>query len=103
MVRVFDRDLDIGAPDRPQPLDRIGDLLGPRERLPQQREVCVAQGEHEPLLVGEMAVERGRGVLDRRRDPPQRYGLEPFLHEQATSRREDLLTRLGSFSGSTIN
>src|SRR5258706_5779553 len=90
VVRVLEAEAAVAAAELADPLDRVVGRELPLERGEQLREVVLAERVDEVVLVLEMVVDGGGGVLDRIRDPPHRDLLVAFGREQLTGRVEDL-------------
>src|SRR5262249_24453065 len=83
-------------------LDGVGDAGDGGELAGEGAEVAPAQLAHERLLVAEVEVDRGGGVLDAVRDAAHGDRVVALLGEHLTSGIEDLAADLLAFAGASF-
>src|SRR6267143_885098 len=87
-------ELHVGAAQLAHPLDGVG-LAGDAHRLlGESGEVALADLAEERVLVGEVLVDGGGGILDAFGDLAHRDRLDPLAREHLARGREDLLAQL---------
>ena len=90
LVGMLDAEPGVPESELPDGVDGVGGrgLLG--QMVEQAREVLVAQGLYEVVLVFEMVVDGGGGVFDRVRDAPHGDAVVALTREQVARGVEDL-------------
>jgi hypothetical protein len=86
---VLHPEVDVCVACRAQALDGIGDLRDDAEALRECAEVAVAELGEERVLVAEVEVDGGGGVLDLVGDAAHRDGLDAFAGEELPCRVQD--------------
>src|SRR5215472_4420207 len=97
MVGMFLSKIYVCQADLFDALHRIGNLRQPDQRVRQTAKVLVTDLAEEFVLVGEVPINRGRGVLDLVGNIAHRNTVIPSGDEQLAGRIENALTRLQPF------
>ncbi len=90
-------EVEVREPDPRQALHRVGDVSDLEEALGEAREVLPAELAKQRFLVREVAVERGRRVIDALGDLAHGHGLVAALGEELARRVQDFLPELEAF------